>query len=162
MKLVKLGFISIVVLFILATLIGLLFPSTVLVSRAIDVHANKQKIQFLLFPIQQWNTWMEAAVQGEANIVTSNNGDAQYGNMRIQLVQQNDSMVITRWIGNNGIQLSTMRILTFNQSTTVQWQFEQQLSWYPWERLGSMMNDKILGNLLEANLKSLQKIAEQQ
>jgi thiamine kinase-like enzyme len=44
--------------------------------------------------------------------------------------------------------------------TVVQWQFEQKLKWYPWERLGSMMNDKILGTMMENNLNRLKTLAE--
>ena len=42
MRLIKLGLISVVVLFLLATAIGLLFPSTVVVSRAIDIKSYKE------------------------------------------------------------------------------------------------------------------------
>jgi hypothetical protein len=42
----------------------------------------------------------------------------------------------------------------------VQWQFEQKVKWYPWERLGSMMNDKILGTMMEKNLNNLKALVE--
>jgi thiamine kinase-like enzyme len=44
--------------------------------------------------------------------------------------------------------------------TVVQWQFQQRLSWYPWEKLGSIMNDKIIGPMMEKNLGNLKKIVE--
>ena len=42
-----------------------------------------------------------------------------------------------------------------NAGCTVQWQFEQTLGWLPWDRLGSMLNEKIMGPQLEANLQQL-------
>jgi hypothetical protein len=46
--------------------------------------------------------------------------------------------------------------------TVVQWQFVQEVNWYPWERFSSMMNDRIIGTLLEKNLNQLKKTVEEQ
>ena len=52
-------------------------------------------------------------------------------------------------------------IYNTDQSVTIfQWQFEQEVAWYPWERLSSLMNDKILGTLMEKNLARLQLLVE--
>jgi len=42
----------------------------------------------------------------------------------------------------------------------VQWQFEQKLKWYPWEKFASLMSDKIMGPMMEANLDELRKLVE--
>jgi hypothetical protein len=44
--------------------------------------------------------------------------------------------------------------------TTVQWYFEQHLKWYPWERFGSMTNDKMLAPPMEKSLTNLKELVE--
>jgi hypothetical protein len=55
-----------------------------------------------------------------------------------------------------------MRLIgdSLQKVTVVQWQFEQKIKWYPWEKFGSMMNDKILGTMMEKNLGNLRKLIE--
>ncbi|MEB3088255.1 hypothetical protein VJJ19_07440, partial [Parvimonas sp. D4] len=59
-------------------------------------------------------------------------------------------------------QISTMRVIYQPQQgvTIVQWQFEQSIGWLPWEKLGSIMNDKILGPMMEKNLDQLRRLIE--
>ena len=58
------------------------------------------------------------------------------------------------------------RLIIIQDSTTnkaiVQWQFVEQLKWYPWQRLGSMMNEAVMGSQLETNLANLKKLCEPQ
>jgi hypothetical protein len=58
---------------------------------------------------------------------------------------------------NGTVQISTMQLISIpeGQGCTVQWQFEQEVGWWPWERLGSMMNEKIMGPQLQTNLQRL-------
>jgi len=58
MRLVRFALISIVVLFSIATLMGLLFPSVVIVSRAIDVNAPKDSVEVLVKDLNGWKQWM--------------------------------------------------------------------------------------------------------
>ena len=67
----------------------------------------------------------------------------------------------TLWQGEHTSEEVSRIELYYNSSnaTTVNWSFEQQLKWYPWEKLGSMMNDKILGTMMERNLNNLRALA---
>ena len=65
------------------------------------------------------------------------------------------------WKNRNSLQIATIQIIPGNESScSVQWQFEQHLHWYPWEKFGSLMNDKIIGAALEASLENLKKLSE--
>jgi len=162
MKLIKLGFISLIVLGIIITLMGLLFPSTVLVSRAVDIKAPIDSIQNRVSNMHQWPLWIAGMKDSSVKIISDT--AAQLGNTKVQIDQITDSTVVSIWTSQNGQQqVSTIRIIGNDSQdyVVVQWQFVQQLGWYPWDRFGSMMNDKIMGTMMEQNLQSLKKNLEQ-
>jgi thiamine kinase-like enzyme len=161
MRLLKLVFSSIIILFILASLMGLLLPSHVLVSRAVNVNRYRDSIMPYMNDINQWKSWMEG--MGDSSVVITSPTQAKLGHSQVSINTVTDSTVISLWTGRNGdVQTATMYLIGSHTQpvTVVQWQFEQELSWYPWERLGSMMNDKILGTMMEKNLSQLKTMAE--
>lgn len=162
MKLIKLIFFSVLSLFVVASFIGILLPSHVLVSRAVDIMAAKDSVKPHIVDIQRWKKWMEGMDQ--ASVIIHSPVKADIAGTEVMITQITDSSVVSIWTPKKGIrQTSTVRIIGTNaqNQVIVQWQFEQQLPWYPWERLGSMMNDKILGTMMERNLNHLKKLAEQ-
>ncbi len=162
MKLIKLIFFSVLSLFVVASFIGILLPSHVLVSRAVDIVAAKDFVKPYIADIQQWKNWMEGMEQ--ASVTIHSPVKADLAGTEVVITNITDSSVVSIWTPKKGIrQTSTVRIIGNNaqNQVIVQWQFEQQLPWYPWERLGSMMNDKILGTMMERNLNHLKKLAEQ-
>jgi thiamine kinase-like enzyme len=81
----------------------------------------------------------------------------------VMITNVTDSTIVSSWTGSSGSnQVSTMRVIgdSLQKITVVQWQFVQKLKWYPWEKLGSMMNDKILGTMMEKDLNSLKQLLE--
>jgi hypothetical protein len=160
--LIKLGLISLIVLGIIVTLIGLLFPSTVLVSRAVDIKAPIDSIKYRVGKMEQWALWIGG--MNDSSVKINADTDAQLGNTHVQISQITDSTVVSTWTSLNGEQqLSTIRIIGNNTQdyAVVQWQFVQKIGWYPWDRFGSMMNDKIMGTMMEENLQSLKKSLEE-
>ncbi len=161
MKLIRLVFFSIVSLFAIASFIGLLLPSGVLVSRAVNVEAPKDSIMSYLTSIQQWSEWMDGMKQASVNI--SSPTQADLAGTKVLITSVTDSTVVSDWQTRNGSkQLSTVHVIGDSTQKTmiVQWQFEQKLKWYPWERFSSMMNDKILGTMMEKNLNNLKEKVE--
>jgi hypothetical protein len=89
--------------------------------------------------------------------------DTMVGPMQVSIQLISDTTMVTVWAGQKGgRQTATFRWIPAadGHTTVVQWQFEENLHWYPWERLGSMMNDKILGTMMEKNLQRLKTLAE--
>lgn len=160
MRFIKLAIISLIVLFLLATSIGLLLPGKVLVSRAVDIQQPADSILPMLNDLRQWKHWVEGMDQPTVKI--KNEKDANLNGVAVRITQSNNKQIITEWkLRNGSIQISTINLIQQpNQQTTVQWQFEQSLKWYPWERLGSMMNDKIIGTMMEKNLQQLKLYCE--
>jgi carbon monoxide dehydrogenase subunit G len=161
MKLIRLALISIVMLFVLASVMGMLLPANVLVSRAVNLNVPKDSIMPYIKDIEQWRAWIEGMQDPSVKIYSST--DADLGGTRVKITGISDTTVVSSWTGKGGnMQTSTLRLIAAPQQklTIVQWQFEQKLKWYPWERFGSIMNDKILGTMMEKNLNNLKTLTE--
>ncbi len=162
MKLIKLALGSIIILFVLASLVGALLPSAVLVSRAININAPADSVSKHINDINRWGSWVEGMNNAAVTIYSPSR--ARIGTTDVELIRMTDSTVVSQWTGSKGTsQLSTMRLIadSLHGVTVVQWQFEQKVKWYPWEKLGSMMNDKILGTMMEKDLNQLKALLEQ-
>lgn len=158
MKLLKLAAISLVCLFALATAIGALLPSKVLVSRAVNINAPAAKILAAINDIRQWKNWVQGMNDGSVHINSAH--EAVIGKSTVRIVQVSDSIIVSEWISpQHKKQVSTIHLIDQPQQnlTIVQWQFEQVVGWLPWEKLGTMMNDKILGPMMEKNLEQLRQ-----
>ncbi len=161
MKLIRLAVISIVLLFILATLLSALLPSTVLVSRAVNIERPRDSIMPFVTDINQWASWIEG--MSDTSVMIQSAHKAKLGGTDVTITSITDSTVISAWTGRNGnMQTSTMNLIgePSKNITIVQWQFVQKLKWYPWQKLGSIMNDKILGTMMEKNLNRLKALVE--
>ncbi len=161
MKLIRLALFSVLTLFVIASVIGILLPSNALVSRAVNITATKDSIFPYIKDIEQWKQWMDGMQQASVTIHSVNSADL--AGTAVTITGISDSTVVSLWRTKNGnLQTSTVRLIgdSSQKITVVQWQFEQKLKWYPWERLGSMLNDKILGTMMEKNLNNLRLLVE--
>ena len=161
MRFLKLALFSIAILFVVITCVGLLFPSSVVVSRATDIVAPKDSIFALIKDIHEWKQWVEG--MKNAGVVIVSPTEADLAGTKVSITSAKDYTVESIWTGRKGtVQRSAMKIYQDPASpkAVVHWQFVEQLSWYPWDRLSSMLNDKIMGEQLERNLSNLRKVAE--
>lgn len=162
MRFIKLTLMSLIALFAVLLFFSILMPSTVIVSRAVDISAPVDSIKFYVADLNQWVYWMKGMRSKEVKIYSSK--EALLGTQKVQITSVTDSSVVASWKSPAlAAQESTIRLIhTANSSQTiVQWQFVQKLHWYPWEKFGSFMNDKILGPLMEQNLQALKQLSEQ-
>jgi hypothetical protein len=163
MRFLKLGLINIVAIFCVMLFFSILMPSMVLVSRAVDISAPVDSIKYRVSDLNQWTNWINGMQSKTVSIKSAR--EAQLGASTVTINTITDTTVVTGWTSTaKSYQLSTIRFITRPNSTitTVQWQFEQHLNWYPWEKFGSFMNDKILGPMMEQNLLNLKHLAENQ
>lgn len=161
MKLARLALISIILLFLLATLIATLLPSTVLVSRAVNINGRKDSLMAYIKDIYHWRYWIEGMQDPSVKIYSGSRADL--GTTQVTITGITDSTVISVWQGtSSNPQTATVRIIADSARpvSVVQWQFVQKLKWYPWEKFGSMMNDKIMGTMMEKNLNNLRLLVE--
>lgn len=161
MRFIKLGLISIVGLFSIIWLISLLIPSHVRVSRAINIEAPRDSILYYLSDLRQWKTWnLLMASEGITNPAYSEKtftSDA----LQVKLVAVQPDTVTTAWRQGAGKEtISAFALHTVGNTSVVQWYFDFRLSWYPWEKFGSIIFDKQLGPPMEQSLGELKKKLE--
>src|SRR3954467_7699901 len=86
MKFIKLAIISFIVLFFILTGIGLLLPSTVRVTRNINIHATQDTLYHYVSDVKYWKLWMVVAKNSTVSFIskkTSGAGTkAMIGNQR--------------------------------------------------------------------------------
>jgi hypothetical protein len=136
---------------VLFTLGGLLLPSHNIVSRAVNIKAKPTSILPLVQDKAEWHLWIEGMDSATLN-----------KRQQIQITSVSDSLIVANWNTAEVNYITKFRLI-YNAGqavTIVQWQFEQDVAWYPWERISSLMNDKILGTLMEKNLAKLQLVVE--
>ncbi len=163
MRFLKLILISFIALCSVLLFFSVMMPSTVVVSRAVNISASVDSIKFHVANLNQWVYWMKGMKSSNSKIYSSR--EALLGHQKVLITGVTDSSVVSVWESPElSRQESTVNFIkTANSTQTiVQWQFVQKLHWYPWEKFGSFMNDKILGPLMEQNLETLKQLSEHQ
>lgn len=159
--------ISFIVLFGLTTTIGLLFYPQVTVMRQVDIRASQDSILPYLTNIKNWEKWMidtSTQVQITSPQESGIGATAIIGQSHAKISKIDSSTITIEWSGNRGNpHLSLIHIYPSRDipnATSVQWIFTQHLNWYPWERIGAILNEKVLGPPMEDDLKRLRDLLE--
>ena len=152
MRLIKLALLSIVFLFIVVTLISLLIPSHIRISKAINLYAQKDSVFALIDDTSKWKQWHPAFIPGDSapkfptiHITHKIESDSE---IVMYLQQQGKPEVINGWkfYQNNPA-----------DSLTLQWYMDFRLKWYPWQKFGTLLYENTYGKMMEqglANIKS--------
>ncbi len=144
MKYLKLGLISIVIFGLILFLMSLLIPSTVRISRAVNIHAERAVVYPLIADTSRWRVWNEMSVDS----------------IKVSVLSDSAYRLETAWMYGNREIHSGFRLEESANITVVQWYFDIALKWYPWEKFGSIIFDKQFGPLMEQSLENLQKRVE--
>ena len=160
MRIIKLVLISTLLLSILVTMISLLFPSTVIVSRAIEIKTSPDKIAYYTAHLNHWNLWMSDWKQNEVKLQQDT---AYIGTQIIHLERQTDSSVTYHWVatGQAPYQVKIEWLALEKGNYVIHWTFEQKVKWYPWEKFQTLLNEKLLGSKMEMELQNLQAAINQ-
>lgn len=141
MKIIKLGFISILAFAILITVFSLFIPSHIRISKATDINVSKELIMAQVSDTANWRNWYPGAdtvkVKSEISGITDSS-------LVINRKGRSESGFVFH---NSG----------FTGTTTVQWYMDVQLRWYPWEKFSSLLLEKRYGPLMEKGLDNLKR-----
>jgi len=158
----RFAIISLVILFLLVTGVGMLFSSRVTVVREVDIQAPKDSIFQYVSDIRHWNKWMVDTSQAIAyftDFSDKKGASAQIGHSRVTITNLSDSLMETKWQGTRGNPQNSDFLWLPSKSVpngwTVRWSFSQELSWYPWQRIGASLQEKVLGPSMEKALEKL-------
>jgi uncharacterized membrane protein len=165
MRLIKPFIISVIILFVLITFIGLLIPNNPNVSRAVKIARPKDSVYKFVFAFEQWANWYPTLIDsntiaGNTIQISANKIIDGSGTSIEKLGASKDSLSL-QWTTAKGKKSNGFFQMVGNDTTTVVWVLEQKASWLPWEKFGTMYNDKILGPQMEQTLENLKKFMEQ-
>jgi len=169
MRFVRFLILSLVVLFIVSTLLSLLFPSSLRVTRTVNVAASKAKTLAAVSDLRvwtQWNTFVSSSqvTHKEWSNFTSGAGAWLHSDQYtiIESGYDTSGIVELSWGLHGGkTYLGGMSVYqTFPDSVTVQWWFDLHFRWYPWEKLGVFVYDRKLGPAMEESLTGLKQYVE--
>lgn len=165
MRVIKLAVISFIILFLIITGIGLLLPSTVRVTRTITIPATQDTLYHYISDVKYWKLWMEVAKNSPLSFISRQTAGAGtkalIGNQRVDITKAIQGEVVTVWESRNErYQTGVFQLVedSTTNSTLLNWYFEQQLNWYPWERLSAIASDKIMGPGMEQSLDNLKAV----
>lgn len=164
MRLVKLGLISLLGLFLVIFLLSLLIPSEMRVSRAITINAPVDTVLNYLKDMREWPRWNALLNNEDLTAVQLDRDLFSSAEMKIRVIATGTTgLVQTEWERTNQAPIqSGIHATSTGNATIVQWFFDFRVNWYPWEKFGSIVFDKELGPPMEISLDQLKKIAEKQ
>jgi len=169
MRLIKFAFLGLVALFLVLTVLSLLLPSDIRVSRVVNVAASRrQEVYTAVSDLRAWRKWNDFVFQSSVTNIRYSSPSVGAGaflqsdQLRIEEKKVDTAGVLLNWDMVNGKQFAGgFEFLSPNQdSLTVQWWFEFHFRWYPWEKLGIFVYDRKLGPVMEESLGSLRRFVE--
>jgi hypothetical protein len=147
MRFLKLSLLSVFFLALLITLISLLIPSNVRLSRATDLPNRRQQI----FALLQNDTAWHPAYQDTATA-------ANWKELDKKMVEQTDSTFVVR-LQQQGRRpvISGWQVYgsPAADSLTLQWYMDFQLGWQPWQKFSTLFYESTYGSMMEKGLANL-------
>jgi len=168
MKYLKLALFSIGSLFLLITLIGLLFPSRVTVIRSATFNQPMDSVYSLLSNMDNWHEWLFDSTHPSKVLSAISSGPGatmEIGSSKITITHDSAYYIESTWHGTrSNDQICGWRLTQDPNTpgTMVQWHYTQHLDWYPWERVGAILNEKILGPSMDSSFARLKRHFEQE
>ncbi|MGQ0738489.1 MAG: hypothetical protein ACT4OJ_05460 [Bacteroidota bacterium] len=146
MRVIKLGFISLIAFAMLITFISFLFPSKIRISKAIDINADREELMSQLEDTANWRNWYPGIDSAESFPVITAVTDSS---VTASSTMANGRKGVTGW--------NVYRAAIPNM-ITVQWYMDFHLRWYPWEKFSSLLFEKRFGPVMERGLEKLKAL----
>lgn len=161
MRLLKLAFISVIVIFLVLTAFSLLLPSHVRVSRAINISAPAADIYRHVADLQQWTRWNQLLADSSITITSAGATRMTTNRFDIDVLLAKPDSISTRWKQPNGKEFTgNFALIPSGKVTIVQWYFDFHLRWYPWEKFAAIIYDDRMGPGMENSLTQLKALLE--
>lgn len=159
-------------LFIMITLVSLLIPSTVVVTKGVEVHADRKMVFNELTDLRNWKHWhpvFHADSSGlhystdpmHINSYCSWNSSGRSNKLVITAITDDALTIVLQRQGEHEV-INTITILPLAGSNNMQveWRAVTHLKWYPWEKFYGIFIEKVTGQGYESALNGLKAYAE--
>ncbi|HMG82385.1 MAG TPA: SRPBCC family protein [Ferruginibacter sp.] len=171
MRFIKPFIIGITGLFIVVTLLSLLIPSRIRVSRATVINASPDKILAQLTELKNWPNWHPLFKKDSVTITYATPSNTQNAycdityNGKITHLQVTgfDSSSIRFLLtskGEDDIENELSVTPVENGQVQVEWKALTILPWYPWEKFYGIFIDNLTGSFYEKSLEGLKTYLE--
>jgi uncharacterized protein YndB with AHSA1/START domain len=171
MRFIKLGLISIVVLFLIITAISALIPSSVTITRTINIDAPIDSVYNNINDPNKWSRWLSNSDSAKFTITGSSVGKGSHvtidytgstNKTDIDILESSPTEIKMLWHTGEAKPLTDDFYLITKPGTpvTLQWEFIQKVKWYPWEKFSLIFSDKAFGPFMEKSLDNLKQLLE--
>lgn len=146
MRLIKLALISFVFFGLLLTLMSLLVPSSVRISKAINLAPSDSNALELVRNEAYWQQWHPAFSAGMATT------------QQVVPVSETDTLVVRDLVGRGPHPVrNSWELHRFGatDSLTLQWYMDFKMSWLPWHKFSSLFYEGTYGRMMQVGLENL-------
>lgn len=159
---------SIAFLFVAVMAVSLFIPSRVRISKAINVKTTIEKVEKQVGEMQRWKEWNPFFSKVADKIIYKDTVDAVPQAMEIngttirwQQKEADEYIASMQRAGRKDV-LNGWKSIAHpgTDSLTLQWYMDFQLNWYPWEKLGSILYERIYAANMELGLTNLKVALE--
>ncbi|MFC4263692.1 SRPBCC family protein [Ferruginibacter yonginensis] len=172
MKLLKGVLLVFAGLFVFITLISLLIPSKIAITRAVSIKGDSAQIFKQIADVIQWKNWHPVFADATIN-ATYSNTPGTVGSTISWVTNGKQNTLVVEKIAYPIVSLSLQRsgeksidnILSVTPvqeqgDYQVQWQSTTHLKWYPWDKFSGIFVEKLTGAGYEDALNALKKYIE--
>ncbi|HEX2534612.1 MAG TPA: SRPBCC family protein [Chitinophagaceae bacterium] len=152
MKLIKLALLSALLLFGLMTVLSLFIPSSIRISKAVNLASRPEAALSYARDTAHWERWHPAYLPREGQPVRP---------VQVRMLRNEPLQVVMAW--ETGRQVETgWQVHTYSgqDSVTLQWYLDFRLSWRPWEKFGSLLYEASYGAMLQEGLNNIKRLEE--
>ena len=165
MRIIRLVVVSIVVFFIIITIISLFIPSNIQISKAVQVYASKDSVMKQLRDPRNWRNWYPGADSSKFFYENDSIKGLILDESKqrdIIITGKTEGEVTAVYLLSNKKIPTGWKILSVEDpnSVTVQWYIDFHLRWYPWEKFTSFMFEKVYDPQLQNGLNNLKAFVE--
>lgn len=171
-RLIKGFFIVLAGLFVFITILSLFIPSKLMVTRAVVINADADKVFNEISNLQNWKHWQPVFINDSANIKFETDASGisnsceweSKGKKNKVIITAKEENAITASLlreGENDV-FNSIKVLPLADSNQVQteWNVLIKLKWYPWEKFYGIFIEGITGQGYDDALNSLKTYVE--
>lgn len=159
-------------LFIMATIMGLLMPGHVIISKAEPMTGDSMKIFEQLSDLKKWKNWQpvfkaDSAQVSYSEITDGVNSYAEWttnGKKNRLLITEKKYPVVKISLQREGetdvVNILSLMPVQEQGNMQVQWEAITKLGWLPWQRFGGLFIERMSGPGYETALQSLKEYIE--
>ena len=167
-QLVKAFFIILFFLLVGITLISLIIPGRVAITKSAEIMATPIAISDTIKRLETWQRWypvLEAYQEKISQLSINANTmswmhDGKESSITVLEQQPNAIRFLYKSKGNPDVENMISFFMIDNKpgSTNVEWTAVTKLGWYPWEKFSGMFIEKVTGASYEYGLANLNKL----